>query len=313
MHRRSLWKVVAASAVAGLVPSGPANASPPNQRRAPANHFIQARDGTNLFYRDWGAGPPLLFVAPWALNSDWWEYQMAALSDHSLRCVAYDRRGHGRSEEPGRGYDFDTLADDLAEVIEQLDLRNLILVGHSMGCAEVVRYLSRQPEGRVAGAVLVATITPFIVKTADNPTGIDESVLENGRLALAKDRPGQIAKAAAGFFGVPPNVVSPELTDWWIRMMLDGCSLKVMLELHRVFTKTDFRAELRRIDVPVLLIHGDRDISAPIDFTSRRTAPLIPRCDLHVYENAAHGLPITHMDRLSADLLAFAEKLHSRR
>jgi pimeloyl-ACP methyl ester carboxylesterase len=151
-------------------------------------------------------------------------------------------RGHGRSEEPGRGYDFDTLADDLAEVIELLDLRDLILVGHSMGCVEVVRYLSRPPAGRVAGAVLVATITPFTLKTADNPAGIEESVLENGRMALARDRPGQIAKAAAGFFGVSPNVVSSELIDGWIRMMLDGCSLKVMLDLHRTFTRTDFRA-----------------------------------------------------------------------
>jgi pimeloyl-ACP methyl ester carboxylesterase len=243
------------------------------------------------------------------LNSDWWEYQTAILSDRARRCLAYDRRGHGRSEEPGRGYDFDTLADNLAEVIEQLDLRDLILVGHSMGCAEVVRYLSRRPPGRIAGAVLVATITPFILKTEDNPTGIEESVLENGRLALAKDRPNQIAKAAASFFGVPPNVVSSELMDWWSRMMLDGCSLKVMLDLHRAFTRTDFRADLRKIDVPVLLIHGDRDISAPIDFTSRRTAPLISRCDLRVYENAAHGLPITHMERLNTDLLAFAEKV----
>lgn len=309
MQRRSLWKVVAASAITSLVSGAPANASPRNERRAPANHFIRTRDGTNLFYRDWGTGPPLLLVAPWALNSDWWEYQTAALLERGLRCVAYDRRGHGRSEEPGRGYDFETLADDLAEVIEQLDVRDLILVGHSMGCAEVVRYLSRQPANRVAGAVLVATITPFIVKTADNPTGIDEGVLDNGRIALAKDRPGQIAKAAADFFGAPPNVVSSELIDWWIRMMLDGCSLKVMLDLHRAFTRTDFRPDLRKIDVPVLLIHGDRDVSAPIEFTSRRTAPLIPRCDLHVYENAAHGLPITHMDRLSADLVAFAEKL----
>lgn len=309
MQRRSLWKVVAASAIASLVPGRPANTSTRNERRTPANHFIRTRDGTNLFYRDWGAGRPLLFVAPWALNSDWWEYQTGTLSDRGLRCVAYDRRGHGRSEEPGRGYDFDTLADDLAEVIEQLDLRDAVLVGHSMGCAEVVRYLSRQPAGRVAGAVLVATITPFTLKTADNPAGIEESVLENGRVALARDRPGQIAKAAANFFGVPPNVVSSELMDWWTRMMLDGCSLKVMLDLHRTFTRTDFRADLRKIDVSVLLIHGDRDVSTPIDFTSRRTAPLISRCDLRVYENAAHGLPITHMDRLNADLLAFAENL----
>lgn len=311
MQRRSLWKVVATSAIASLIPGGSPSASTRaasrrSERRTPANHFIRARDGTNLYYRDWGGGAPLLFVAPWALNSDWWEYQTTTISERGLRCVAYDRRGHGRSEEPGRGYDFDTLADDLAEVIEQLDLRDLILVGHSMGCAEVVRYLSRKPAGRVAGAVLVGTITPMIVKSADNPDGIDESVLEKGRIELARDRPAQIAKAAPDFFGVPPNVVSSELMDWWLRMMLDGCSLKVMLDLHRAFTRTDFRGDLRKIGVPVRLIHGERDVSAPIDFTSRRTAALISRCDLHVYENAAHGLPISHSERLNADLLAFA-------
>jgi non-heme chloroperoxidase len=307
MHRRSLWKVAVASGVAALVASEPGRtASTRNERRMPANHFIRTRDGTKLFYRDWGAGPALLFVPPWALNSDWWEYQMSPLSDRGLRCVSYDRRGHGRSEEPARGYDFNTLADDLAEVIEQLDLRDVTLVGHSMGCGEVVRYLSRRPAGRVARAVLIATITPFTLKTADNPGGVDESELEKGRVALATDRPGQIAKAAQNFFGAPLNSVSPALLEWWTRMMLDRCSLKVMVELHRAFTRTDFRADLRKIEVPVLLIHGDRDVSTPIEFTSRRTAPLISRCDLKVYENAAHGLPITHMDRLNADLLAFA-------
>src|SRR5262249_19717999 len=151
-------------------------ASARSEPRAPlAKSFIRARDGTNLFYRDWGTGPALLFAAPWALSSDWWEYQMSALAAHGLRCVAYDRRGHGRSDEPARGYDFDTLADDLAQVIEQLDLHDLTIVGHSMGCAEVVRYLSRRPTGRVARAALVATITPSTLKTADNPNGVEES------------------------------------------------------------------------------------------------------------------------------------------
>jgi pimeloyl-ACP methyl ester carboxylesterase len=220
--------------------------------------------------------------------------------------VAYDRRGHGRSDEPGTGYEFDTLADDLTAVIEQLDLRDVTLVGHSMGCAEIVRYLSRQPAHRVARAVLVSTITPLIVKTADNPSGVDESVLEKGRMALAKDRPHQVAIAAPSFFGAPAITVSTEISDWWVRLILDQCSLKVMLDLHRVFTSTDFRADLRKINVPVLLVHGNRDTSAPIDRTARRTVSLIPHCELKVYEDAAHALPVTHMEKLNAELLAFA-------
>jgi len=247
-----------------------------------------------------------VFVAPWALPSDWWEYQIADLAGHGLRCLAYDRRGHGRSDEPGTGYEFDTLADDLAAVIEQLDLRDVTLVGHSMGCAEIVRYLSRQPAHRVARAVLVSTITPLIVKTADNPSGVDESVLEKGRLALAKDRPHQVAIAAANFFGAPATTVSTEITDWWVRLIVDRCSLQVMLDLHRVFTRTDFSADLRKVNVPVLLVHGNRDTSALIDVTARRSVSLIPHCELKVYEGAAHGLPITHMEQLNAELLAFA-------
>jgi len=312
MHRRALWNAVAASAIAGLIAAEDGRAAVPRERRrgcgpqARANHFIQAHDGTSLFYRDWGSGPPLVFVAPWSLSSDWWEYQMTDLAGRGLRCISYDRRGHGRSEEPGRGYEFDTLAGDLAAVVEQLDLRSVTLVGNSMGCAEVVRYLSQHPAHRIARAVLVSTITPSILKTAENPTGVDESVLENGRAALAKDRPHQIAIAVPGFFGAPSNTVSTEIADWWVRMIVDRCSLKVMLDLHRIFTTTDFSADLRKITVPVLLVHGDRDISAPIDLTGRRTAKLIPQCELKVYENAAHGLPITHMDQLNAELLAFA-------
>ncbi len=314
MQRRNVLKSIATAAIGvgvsalGQEPHGAPTAKPgvPKTKVHPVS-FIQANDGTSLFYRDWGTGPAVVFVAPWGLNSDWWEYQIAYLTGHGLRCIAYDRRGHGRSQEPGYGYDFDTLADDLAAVIQQLDLRGITLVGHSMGAAEVVRYLARHHADRVARAVLVATITPFTLKTADNPEGVDRSDLEKGRIDLSKDRPHQIAIAAPGFFGTHKNSVSPEIAEWWIRMMLDKCSLKVMVDLHRVFTETDFRPDLRTITVPTLLIHGDIDTSTPIDFTSRRTARLIPGCQLKVYENAAHALPITHMERLNAELLAFAK------
>jgi non-heme chloroperoxidase len=311
MDRREVLKSVACVAGAGMAAAGsdpdapespPGAGRKPHARPAPAS--IEARDGTSLFYRDWGTGRPAVFVAPWALNSAWWEYQMTSLAGNGVRCIGYDRRGHGRSGEPAGGYEFDTLADDLATVIERLELRDLVLVGHSMGCGEVVRYLSRHGAGRVARAVLVAPITPFTLKTADNPDGVDRAVLEAGRAALAKDRPGRIAEAAPAFFG-PGNAVSAAMLDWWTAMILQQCSLRVMLDLHRVFTETDFRPDLSAIKVATLVVHGDSDTSTPLDFTGRRTARLIAGSELKVYEGAAHGLPITHMERLNADLLAF--------
>ena len=310
MHRRELLKCVAAAS-AGRELLGAKNAtamagdSAANKRTN--GHFIEASDGTRLFFRDWGKGQPMVFVAPWGLNSAWWEYQMADLAGRGQRCVGLDRRGHGRSEEPNDGYDFDTLADDLAALLEQLDLRAVTLVGQSMGCGEVVRYLSRHGSSRLARIVLVSTITPLIAKTDDNPDGNDAATLEYPRTLLSKDHAHPIGSYAPTFFGVPKNNVSQELMDWWTRMMVDACSLKVLLDLQRMFTVTDFRAELRKISLPTLLIHGDTDASTPIEKTARKTAPLIPGCRLKVYEGAAHGLPITHAEQLNADLLAFAK------
>ena len=267
--------------------------------------FIESRDGVGLFYRDWGTGSPLVFLAPWGMDSDWWEYQMAYLVGQGLRCIAYDRRGHGRSVEPSGGYEFDTLADDLNEVIERLDLHGVTLVGHSMGCMEVVRYLSRHGAGRIARIAMVAPNTPLIVKTADNPDGVDRRVLDGTLARLSKDRQYVIATAASAFFGAPINSVSAEMMQWWTNMVLK-CSLRVLLDLHRMFTETDFRSELSKISLPTVIIHGDSDTSAPIDRTGRKTARLISGSQLKVYEDAAHGLPITHMDRLNQDLLAFA-------
>lgn len=314
MLRRSLLKsIVTITAASGLVGTDRANelskgsVLAPTGKKPQAKRFIEAADGTNLFFRDWGVGRPLIFVAPWGLNSAWWEYQMADLAGRGLRCVAYDRRGHGRSGEPSHGYEFDTLADDLAAVVEQLDLRDVILVGQSLGCGEAVRYLSRHGSSRISRVVLVSTITPFVLKTDDNPDGVERATLEYVRKVLSKDRANPIAAAAPSFFGAPKNHVSQEIMDWWVRMMVDGCSLKVMVDLQHMFTETDFRPELRRISVPTLLIHGDNDTSTPIETTARKTVPLIPGCQLKVYEGAAHGLPITHAEVLNADLLAVAK------
>jgi non-heme chloroperoxidase len=314
MHRRSLLKSIATIAAStGLVAASKANGQSngslltPAGKKPQAKQFIEAGDGTNLFFRDWGTGRALVFLAPWTMNSAWWEYQIADLSARGVRCVAYDRRGHGRSDEPNHGYEFDTLADDLQTVLEQLALHEVTLVGQSMGCGEVVRYLTRHGSDRVARIVLVSTITPFLLKTDDNQDGVERAVHENARKTLSKEHTHLIAAAAPGFFGVPKNNVSQEIMDWWLRMIVDGCSLKVMLDLHKMFTETDFRPELRKISVPTLLIHGNNDVSTPLETTARKTVPLITGCQLKVYEGAAHGLPFTHADQLNADLLAFAK------
>lgn len=307
MQRRALFgSMLSAAAGAALTGGGVATAAParPAVVDGRARHFLDAGDGTSLFFKDWGGGPAVVFVSAWGLNSDAWMYEMTYLADHGLRCVAYDRRGHGRSTQPARGYDFDTLADDLSVLLESLDLRDVTLVGHSMGCGEVVRYLGRYGGSRVARAVLVSTITPCTVKTADNPDGVDRALLESGRERLRQDFPRTVDEAAPGFFGVS-NPVSSATRAWWTGMILQ-CSLPGLLELHRAFTETDFRPELRALPVPALLVHGDSDVSTPLDRTGRRSAALVPRGRLEVYAGAAHGLPLTHVDRLNADLLAFA-------
>jgi len=308
MHRRNVLKSVAIAATgAGLFSASGAAVSASGQKReastANTNRtpFIVTRDGASLFYKDWGKGKPVVFVHGWALNSDMWQYQMIHLADQGLRCVAHDRRGHGRSSDPGQGYDYDTLADDLAAVIEGLGLREITLVGHSMGGGEVVRYLSRHGAKRVARAVLVAPSTPFILKTADNPDGVDKSVFESLRAMWSKDLPKWLAENARPFF--TPET-STEMIQWGVRMCQQA-SLKALLDCNRADTETDFRAELPKITVPTLIIHGDKDVSTPLELTGRKTARLIPGSQLEVYEGAPHGLMFTHMDRLNRDLLAF--------
>ena len=313
MLRRSLFKAVAA-----LVGStGTISADRLNEmdrpggkqtgRKQAAHNFVEAADGTNLSFRDAGSGKPMLFAAPWAMHSAWWEYQVYGLASQGIRCITYDRRGHGRSGESNGSGDFDLLADDMAAVIEQLDLQEVTLVGQSMGCGEVVRYLTRHGSARISRIVLVSTITPFRLKTEDNPDGVDRATLEKVRETLRKDRAHPLAAFAPSFFGVPKNTVSQEILDWWVRIIVDGCSLKTMNDLQKMFTETDFRPELRKISVPTLLIHGDNDASTPIEVTARKTMPLIQGCQLKVYEGASHGLPVTHADQLNADLLAFAK------
>lgn len=263
--------------------------------------MIETADGARLFYSDWGDGKPVVFLHSWGVNSEMWSYQTADLLDHGLRCVTYDRRGHGRSSDPGRGYDADTLADDLAAVMDGLDLEDVTLVGHSMGGAEIARYLSRHGDARVAKVVLLAPTTPFLLQTEDNPQGMDRSAFEAMRAVWRKDFPQWLADNADPFF-VPET--SPAMRRWAIEMLL-RTPLPILIACNKTVAETDYRPDLRRIRKPTLVIHGDRDVSAPLELTGRPSAALIPGARLAVYEGAAHGLFLTHIERLNSDLRAF--------
>jgi non-heme chloroperoxidase len=276
--------------------------------------FVETNDRTSLFYIDSGTGKPVVFVASCWLSSEMWEFQLPYLAGRGLRCIAYDRRGHGRSDSPWSGYDYDTLADDLAALLDHLDLRDVTLVAHSMGGGEAVRYLTRWGADRVERIALVAATAPFPLKTDDNPDAIDRALMEADMAVRTADRPKWFADNADGFFGVglPGVSVSPELVQFMIRQCLD-CSPWAARQFFLAGFTTDLRAELRAITVPTQIIHGDRDVQAPIDICGRKTARLVPSNTFIVYENAAHGLFVTHADRLNADLLAFVRPEHSNR
>lgn len=270
----------------------------------PNTTFVRTHDGEQLFYKDWGQGKPVVFLATRAQSSDMWQYQMMQMIPHGLRCVAYDRRGHGRSSQPSHGYDYDTLADDLAALLEQLDLREVTLVGHSMGGGEIVRYLSRHGSKRIAGVVFLATITPFLMQTLDNPDGFPQEILEATATAIGADFPKWCGDILDAYFA--PDT-SPQMKQWSLSMAMETTVLAA-LELDHEIAKADFRAELARVNVPSLVIAGDKDIYAPTSFCSGKTAQLIPGCRLQVYEGGPHGFPLTHVKRLSGDLLTFVQR-----
>ncbi len=308
MDRRTLMRSAASGAVSACLLGGMTdNALKAHAASLPAKprtgDFIETPDGVRLAFSDWGAGKPVVFVHAWALPSPMWDYQTGALAEQGLRCIVYDRRGHGRSSKPGSGYDCDTLADDLSALLTALDLHGVTLVSHSFGSAEVVRYLSRHGAGRIEKIVLIAPAAlPFVMKTADNPNGIPAERLEFFRAkVLQADFPKWLEDGKKAFFVAE---TSPSLQDWVKELMLTT-PLPVAIETNRRITATDFRKELPGISVPTLIIHGDKDVSAPIDLTGRPTAALIPKAQLRIYEGAPHGIFLTHKDRLNADLAGF--------
>ena len=270
--------------------------------------FCEAKDGTKLFFNDWGAplAPPVVLISGWPFDADMWEYQASVLAGNGLRVIAYDRRGFGRSDQPWLGYDYNTFASDLAVIIDKLGLQSPSLVGFSMGGGEVVRYVSRYGASHVRSAVLISSVAPFMLKTKDNPRGVDASVFDSMVAELKKDRPAFLAAFAKTFFGdrVLASPVSDETLDWAKNVGLLA-SPKATIECVAAFSQTDFRAEMSSLKVPVLVIHGDADAVVPIELTGRLAATAISGAVLKEYAGAPHGLFVTEKDRLARDLVTF--------
>jgi non-heme chloroperoxidase len=269
---------------------------------------ITTRDGVQLYYKDWGSGQPFVFSHGWPLSADAWEDQMLFLASHGYRCVAHDRRGHGRSDQPWTGNDMDAYADDLADLVKALDLKDAIHVGHSTGGGEVARYIGRHGTSRVAKAVLISAVPPVMLKSEANPGGTPMEAFDQIRAAVLADRSQFWKDLSAPFYGAnrPGSKVSQGLRDsFWLQGMMAGH--KAVYDCIKAFSETDMTQDLKAFDVPTLIIHGDDDQIVPIADAALLSVKLVKGAVLKVYEGAPHGLPSTLKDRLNADLLAFAQ------
>lgn len=269
---------------------------------------ITTKDGTQIYYKDWGTGRPVLFSHGWPLNADAWEDQMLFLGERGYRVIAHDRRGHGRSSQPWCGNDMDTYADDLATLVEALDLKGVVLVGHSTGGGEVARYIGRHGTGRVAGVVLIGAIPPLMLKTDANPGGLSIDVFDDIRARVLADRSEFFRNLSGPFYGAnrPAADVSQGLRDsFWLQGMQAG--MKSVFDCIRAFSETDHTEDLTKFNVPTLIIHGDDDQIVPIGASAMTSSKLVKGSVLKVYSGAPHGLTSTHKDQVNADLLAFVE------
>ena len=268
---------------------------------------ITTKDGTTIYYKDWGAGPIVCFSHGWPLSADAWESQMLFLASQGYRCIAHDRRGHGRSSQPWNGNNMDTYADDLAELLEVLDLRNVTMIGHSTGGGEVARYIGRHGTGRVAKAVLMGAVTPLMLKTEANPGGLPLEVFDGFRAASVANRAQFYLDVASGpFFGFnrPGAEVSQgTIQSWWNQGMMSGH--KNTYDCIKAFSETDFTEDLKKFDVPTLILHGDDDQIVPIGASALLSAKLIPNAILKIYPGGSHSLGDTSKDQLNEDLLEF--------
>jgi non-heme chloroperoxidase len=268
--------------------------------------YIEAQDGTRLYYKDWGEGAPVVLIHGWPLNADMWESQAVFLANQGLRVISYDRRGFGRSDQPWDGYDYDTFADDLAAVMNKLELEEATLVGFSMGGGEVARYLGKHGSARVARAVLVSAVTPYLLQADDNSVGVHQSVFDDIYHGIQRDRPQFFTDFAQTFYGnsLLDKKVSEGVLHWTLMMAMTA-SPRATLECVRAFSETDFRADLQKITVPLLVIHGGADKVVPVDVSGRRIAKLVPSATYTEYDGEPHGLPITAAVRLNQDLINF--------
>jgi non-heme chloroperoxidase len=267
---------------------------------------IKTKDGTSMYFKDWGSGPPVVFSHGWPLTADAFEDQMMFLAAHGYRCIAHDRRGHGRSGQPWSGNDMDTYAADLAELVNALDLRGAVHVGHSTGGGEAARYVARHGRGRAAKLVMIAAVPPIMVKTTDNPGGTPIEAFDQIRANVAADRSQFFKDLSGPFYGAnrPGANVSQGLRDsFWLQGMMGG--LKNEYDCVKAFSETDFTGDLRAVDVPTLILQGDADQIVPFADSGALSAKLVKGATLKVYPGAPHGMCSTHKDEVNADLLAF--------
>jgi non-heme chloroperoxidase len=267
---------------------------------------IAMKDGTQIYYKNWGNGQPVVFSHGWPLSSDAWEDQMVFLGSHGYRCIAHDRRGHGRSDQTWHGNEMDTYADDLATLVEKLDLKNAIHIGHSTGGGEVARYIGRHGTKRVAKVVLIGSVTPLMLKTSANPTGLPIDAFDKIRAGVLADRSQFFQELSIPFYGAnrPKSKVSQGLKDsFWLQGILAG--FKPVLDCIKAFSETDFTEDLKKFDVPTLIMHGDDDQIVPIGASAMQSSKMIKGAKLKVYPGLPHGMCSTNKDQINADLLAF--------